>query len=171
MVKLLTSARGYALFSDDERYRFALGRKVQSAMICAGSCIGFIGMNPSTANHEVDDQTIKKEIGFAQKLGFARMMKCNLGGFISSDPKKLLEVQNPVGEENGKSLASLRDSCDLIIAAWGGMDNRIWKQFRFSVEMVKSFPNVKCLGKTKGGAPHHTSRIAYSTPLEDWRHP
>lgn len=168
-MKYLTSERGYALFSDDKKYRFALGRKVQSDMLGGGSCIGFIGMNPSTANEVEDDQTIKKEIGFAKLLGFARMMKCNLGGYVSSDPMELLKVQDPVGDDNSPTLATMASSCDLIVAAWGAMDNRIWKQFRFSVEMVKTFKNVKCLGFTKSGAPKHTSRLGYSAPLIDWR--
>lgn len=160
-----SSERGTAIFSQDGLYRYRLTRRWEPG----GKILGTIGQNPSTADHETDDMTIAKEIGFAKRLGCSALAKSNLGAFITSDPQSLLVVQDPIGRHNDGMLVMLAQEADILVACWGAMDNRIWALFKRSLELIKRFNNVKCLGLTKSGAPKHTSRLGYDAPLIDWR--
>jgi len=164
-VTLVSSERGTAWFSEDNLYRYKLTRRWASG----GLTLGTIGQNPSTADHQTDDMTITKEIEFGKRLGCSALVKVNLGAFKATNPNELLTAEDPVGRFNSIFLGAAATECDILVAAWGALDNRIWAKFRDMVRIVKNFNGVKCFGKTKSGAPRHTSRIAHSTPLEDWR--
>lgn len=164
-LRLLTSERGTAIFSTDMRHRYWLTRKWDETL----PALGAIGLNPSTANHEDDDQTIKKEIGFAKLLGCGSLYKGNLGAFVSTQQRGLWESPDPIGRYNDWALGRVAAHARILIVCWGDMDNRLWKILRPSLDLVKTFNNVKCLGLTKSGAPKHTSRLGYAAPLMDWR--
>jgi hypothetical protein len=55
-------------------------------MIC------FIGLNPSTADAEVNDPTIRRCIGFAHDWGFGGLLMLNLFAFRATDPKRVLKL-------------------------------------------------------------------------------
>lgn len=59
--------------------------------------IVFCGLNPSTATDEVDDPTIRRERGFAKRLGFKRYIKLNLFTARATDPANLSRMDDPVG--------------------------------------------------------------------------
>jgi len=57
-----------AKFSEDGRNRYWLSR----IWDVNKPCIAFIGLNPSTANAEKDDPTIRRVISFATKWGITK---------------------------------------------------------------------------------------------------
>jgi hypothetical protein len=63
-----------AEFSPCRRYRYVLWRTWDPA---AGS-VNFIGLNPSTADEQVDDPTIRCCIGFARDWGYGGLVMTNL---------------------------------------------------------------------------------------------
>lgn len=162
----LVGPLGFAIFSHDKKYRYALSR--EWGMGSERRYVAYIGSNPSTANHETNDMTIKKEIGFSKMLGFNGLLKINLGALVSTDPRGLLASDDCVGPQNALAMKLVIEQAALVVVAWGGLDNRVWAKFRGSVELVKSLKGVKCLGRTKTGAPNHTSRLGYKAKLEDW---
>jgi len=157
---------GSAIFSENKTFRYFLGRNWSPLQEPKWVC--YIGSNPSTANHETDDMTIKKEIGFGKKLGYTGLLKVNLGALVSTDPAGLLRAADCMGPHNLLAIKAAVELASLVVVAWGGLDNRVWAKFRESVELVKALKGVKCLGRTKTGAPHHTSRLGYKAQLEDW---
>ena len=74
-----------AVFSPDRKYRYTLTREWNNVK----PFILFIGLNPSTADETKDDPTIRREIGFSHLWGFGGMIKCNIFGFRTTDPKHL----------------------------------------------------------------------------------
>jgi hypothetical protein len=157
---------GSAIFSENMAYRYFLGRNWSPLQDPKWIC--YIGSNPSTANHKTDDMTIKKEIGFGKKLGFTGLLKVNLGALVSTDPAGLLAARDCMGPHNLFAIKAAVESASLVVVAWGGLNNRVWEKFGDSVKLVKSFKGLKCLGRTKTGAPHHTSRLEYAAKLEEW---
>lgn len=157
-------AHGTAIFSADGKRRYKLTRRWAPG----GPTACYIGMNPSVADHETDDMTIKKEIGFSQRLGFSALVKINLFSYIATDPKGLLTVEDPVGDATFCMIRQGMLCANMVIAAWGAMRYTLWLKSAASRRMVGGFTGLKCFGKTKSGAPRHTSRLAYATPLEDW---
>lgn len=79
----------------------------------------FIMLNPSTADAKEDDPTIRRCIGFAKSWGYGGIMVGNLFAYRSTDPKQLLSVENPVGDDNNKSVSEMGEECKIIVCAWG----------------------------------------------------
>jgi hypothetical protein len=76
-------------------------------------------LNPSTADANFDDPTIRRCIAFAKSWGYGGISVCNLFAWRESNPEKLLFVSDPVGTANLYFLEEMATECDIIICAWG----------------------------------------------------
>ena len=84
-----------AIFSGDRRYRYLLIRRVGTSQ----SRVLFIMLNPSAADEVRDDPTIRRCIGFARDWGFGLLEVVNLFALMSTNPKTLLDAEDPVGPD------------------------------------------------------------------------
>ena len=103
-----------ARFSACRRYRFALWRRWAE-----GPQVLFVMLNPSTADEDHDDPTIRRCIGFARSWGFAALAVGNLFAWRCSSPADLRSCPRPVGGSNDKWLLRLQASSVMTVAAWG----------------------------------------------------
>src|SRR5712664_2208515 len=60
----------------------------------------FVMLNPSTADAERDDPTIRRCCGFSRRWGYGGIVVVNLYAFRTSDPCCLRNAVHPVGPEN-----------------------------------------------------------------------
>lgn len=156
---------GTAVFSADGLYRYRLTRRWASA----GPTIAWCMKNPSKAGADDNDMTVTKIIGYSKLLGASALVVSNLSAAVSTDPKKLSKISDPLGPWNEWFLQYLVRGVDKIVAGWGDLTRKEEKMFRPSLDFVRqSFSGVLCLGKTKAGHPCHPSRLAYATPWEPW---
>lgn len=166
-----------AEISKDGRYRWSLDRQWDE-----GPCVWWVMLNPSVADHLIDDPTIRRCIGYAQSWGFAGLRVVNLYPYRATDPKALIKAAhsnvnirgNIKGDERGdEELRKVADA-PLVICAWGAM------LFDFRVSEFFSLAGEKplwCLRRTKNGAPvHPLYQRATLTPVPfhrceglDWR--
>ncbi len=105
-----------ALFSPCGRYRYTLTRQFvfgKREQVC------FVGLNPSTADAERDDPTIRRCRGYAFAWGFDRMVMLNLFAYRSTDPDALRLQEDPVGEDNDRHLRKVSRESELTVIAWG----------------------------------------------------
>lgn len=145
---------GWAQFSPDRRYRYALYREWNKDK----PVVMFIGLNPSTANETEADPTITRVTNFARYWGYGGFYMMNLFGIVSSKPEILLTDPDPVGD-NDQWLDEIAIKCDRIVFAWG-----VFKQARSRAEDVKKrYPGAYCLKKTKDGHPWHPLYVAANT--------
>ena len=86
---------GTAAFSPCGRYRWWLERLWQPA----APRLIFIGLNPSRADGQRDDPTLRRVVGFAQRWGFGSLEVLNLLALISPSPAVLRRATDPVGAE------------------------------------------------------------------------
>lgn len=139
-----------ASISEDGLYRYALHR-----WWGWGDRLGFVMLNPSTADAEVDDPTIRRCVGFARSLGFDGIRVVNLYAFRATKPADLWRAAEPTGGQRNDDLLRelLRQAkAQPVIAAWGANA----KPDRVAEFM--SWPgseHVRALGFTKAGAPRH----------------
>ena len=140
-------AKGSAVFSRCGRYRYVLRRQWDSWK----GVVMFVGLNPSTADAEKDDPTIRRCVRFARDLGFGSVIVVNLFAYRATRPGVLRDVRDPVGRLNDRWIERCRKEADLVIAAWGvhgswrGRDRAVMSRLG---EMI-------CLGHTKAGQPRH----------------
>lgn len=131
----------------------------------------FVMLNPSTADANNDDPTIRRCIGFAKREGAGGLIVSNLFNLRSTDPKFLKEANDPIGpytESLQISIKYAQKTNRPIIAAWGA--NSIAKnQARKFCQMARN-ENVKlvCLGVSKSGSPKHPLYIKKDTPLVEY---
>lgn len=104
-----------AVISECGKYRYQLSRVWDESKLK----VMFIMLNPSTADASQDDPTIRRCINFAKSWGFGGLMVGNLFAYRATNPKELLNVLDPAGEENQKFLDEMFETCETIVCAWG----------------------------------------------------
>lgn len=156
--------RNSAVFSDDRKYRYSLWRTFNSNEDLFGNKVRepkylmFIGLNPSTANENSDDPTIRRVVRFATDWGYDGVYMMNLFAWVTAYPKELKKCADPLGENNDW-LKIISGSCDDVIFAWGNFKEAEQR----AKEVMAMFPSAKCLGKNKNGTPKHPLYIAANT--------
>lgn len=155
-----------ACFSACGRYRWSLSRAWDADL--RKPWIAFIMLNPSTADAEQDDPTIRRCVAFAKAWGFAGLSVRNLFAYRATQPVELLEADDPVGSENDAAITGLIGVRSPIVAAWGtggGLRNR---QQRVIDMFTSRGVALKCLGKTKDGFPRHPLYVPADAQLIDY---
>lgn len=102
-----------AEFSECNRYRSRLFREWDRRL----PGIMFIMLNPSTADDEKEDPTVRRCIGFATRWGYGWMEVRNIFSLRSTDPGALYRERDPIGPDN--PLIYSDDNFDKIVLAWG----------------------------------------------------
>jgi len=150
-----------AVLSDDGRYRYRLGRRWGD-----GPVMCFIMLNPSTADADIDDPTIRRCIGFAKREGCDAIDVINQYAYRSTDPHVLNVTLR--GPDNFAAWAESLKAADIIVAAWGAwFDTKSrgapWQPSDFHAVAPD---DVLCLGCTSSGAPRHPLYVRGDQPLE-----
>jgi hypothetical protein len=136
------------------------------------TCI-FIMLNPSTADGEQDDPTIRKCVGFAKLLGYDRLEVVNLFAHRATDPRALLALNHdddPVGVDNQRHVGRvLFDEYPrgVIICAWGVHGAHLG-QDETMLGWLGDLPR-HALALTKDGHPRHPLYVPYSAKLQEFR--
>ena len=153
-----------AVISDCGKYRYLLRRTWDAHRPRAL----YVMLNPSTADADIDDATIRSCIRLAKGLGYGSFEVVNLFAFRATDPANLEKADEPVGPSNDASIERAVGRCDLAICAWGAhpMADRRANRVREMIRLHR--PAVFCFGKTKAGAPKHPLYIKSGTPLETY---
>jgi hypothetical protein len=138
-----------AVISPCGRYRYWLSRTWDRTK----SMVGFIMLNPSTADATVDDPTIRKCVMFAEKWGAGSISVTNLYAWRATDPRELDGVADPVGPENAGYIHWQSLIADTLVTAWGA--NADAERARQVVRSLRPTREVHCLTVTKGGHPAH----------------
>lgn len=124
----------------------------------------FIGLNPSTADAETDDNTIRKCIQFATNWGMGGIYMLNLFAARSTDPKGLHDVKDPIGPDCNHwiDFYTMKNSGP-IICAWGaGVEKSpIPQRDQHVLNRIKDQHKLYNLGLTKAGHPRHPLYIPY----------
>lgn len=140
-----------ATISEDGLYRYTLSRSWGP-----GPQALFIMLNPSTADAELDDPTIRRCIGFARREGCDGITVVNLYAYRATKPLHLWEQVDPVGPRNNAvldaALQQARHAGAPIIAAWGA--NARAGRVNDLLDIARG-TQLHCLGLTKQGAPRH----------------
>lgn len=133
-------------------------------MTGSGTCL-FVMLNPSTADAEQDDPTIRRCIGFAQSWGYQRLVVGNLFAYRATDPRDLLAASEPIGPYCDHWLLHLLDESSLAVAAWGAhaMARDRARQVRRTVFDRMPYKRRACLGTTKDGHPRHPLYVRADT--------
>jgi hypothetical protein len=143
-----------AAFSADRQHRWWLQRcwnPVQPQLL-------FIGLNPSRADGERDDPTLRRLMGFARAWGFGGLDVLNLFAFCSASPAVLRRSSDPVGAENDDCLQRGLAAAEALWLGWG--NHGAWRQrdqqvLDLMVLQLSAAVPLLALGLTASGQPRH----------------
>jgi hypothetical protein len=163
---LLPAVERGALLSECGLYRYRLWRRWGP-----GCNVAFVMLNPSTADGEVDDPTIRRCMGLARSWGFDGIEVVNLYALRTTKPKHLLDHPDPEGPGNvgAWKAAGLMPGMRTMVAAWGAgcrLGGLPGSQAFWTVAPT----GYKCLGITKGGDPRHPLSVRGDAPLVAFTH-
>jgi len=164
-----------AAFSADRRYRWWLQRcwnPEQPQLL-------FIGLNPSSADAERDDPTLRRLIGFARGWGFGGLAVVNLFARCSASPAVLRRSSDPVGAENDCWLQRSTAAAEALWLGWG--NGGAWRQRDQQVlelvlpqlvepQLGTAVP-LLAVGLTASGQPRHPLYAPAAAPPLRLQHP
>jgi hypothetical protein len=160
-----------AIISPCERYRYRLERDGPGEGATA-----IIMVNPSTADAEKDDATIRKLRGFGERYGWGKLIVGNLFAYRATDVRELGKVADPVGPDNGYRLSEIFLDVERVIFAWGPLSKQPkyhrgqWREVSRICRAMHLEPF--CIGApAKCGHPKHPLMLAYSEPVLPWVEP
>lgn len=114
------------VFSTEEPtplYRWTLEHRWDEETVpsYAKKTVAFLCLNPSTADNQSLDPTLRRCRGFAKALGAGGMVIVNLFAFRSTDPKGMLAAADPIGSLNDDYIQRVASREDIthVIAGWG----------------------------------------------------
>ena len=158
------------MFSPCGRYRYLLTRNWDPGR----PAVGFVMLNPSTADHTVDDPTIRRCVDFARRWGFGELRVANLFATRASNPTALLDTVaaggDPVGPENPAHLASMT-AAHSVVLAWGANADAVHGAAypaQVAAELVAAGASVFHLGRCADGSPRHPLYLPGDTRLTPW---
>lgn len=152
-----------ATISGCGRYRYLLWRNLGQG---EGTCL-FVMLNPSTADGQEDDPTIRRCIRFASDWGYSRLEVVNLFALRATNPNELLEPDvalcSPPWQTEFDDAVAL---ASIVVCAWGG--HRAAEDIgRLTIEvMLARGITPYCLGVTKTGRPKHPLYLKATTKPE-----
>jgi len=150
-----------ASLSDCGLYRYRLVRIWDEALPILGFCL----LNPSTADAEIDDPTVRKCVGFGERFGYGGIAIGNAYALRATDPRDLkASIRRGVDPwaDNDDHLAWLAHTCPTVIVGWGqGILSSL--HGRHTLRQLDACPNVLCLAVTEDGHPGHPLYLPNST--------
>lgn len=137
-----------AEFSPCLKYRYELTRFWDGSNRHAA----FVMLNPSTADANEDDPTIRKCVGFARRWGYGGIRVYNVYALRATDPNELKRSDNPIGPDNDSWIRRAASN-EIVVAAWGTF--RVHPDRAQHVLGLLNGASVHCLRVTKEGRPQH----------------
>jgi len=157
----------FTTFSDGGRHRLRLWR--DTGQLASSGVVPFVMLNPSTADADVDDPTIRRCIDFAIRWNYSQLQVVNLFTFRTPKPRDLKKA-HAAGEElvalggNSHIKKAIREA-DMVVAAWG--QRPAFARSR-AHEVLAMCDRWHVLGYTKEGHPRHPLFMKKTAQLVSW---
>lgn len=145
-----------ATVSECGRFRYRLGRRLPQAHDGCPTLL-YVMLNPSTADADVDDATIRRCFSFALAHGFMAFDVVNLFAYRATKPADLKRAGYPVGPENDAAIVSAATDAGIVCVAWGAIgtgpaEARVQQVMPL---LTRCGHDPRCLRITRSGYPQH----------------
>ncbi len=153
MSQFFSSSESGAVFNEPRTHRYSLWRR-WSGNCDASKMLPFIGLNPSTADESVNDQTVTRCINYAKSWGYHGMFMLNIFAFRATDPKDMKAFPDPIGDLNNQAILKIVGACgNKALCCWGAHGDFMMRGAE--VKYLLCFKQLFHLGLTKSGHPKH----------------
>ena len=135
----------------------------------------FVMFNPATTQESRDltvgSQTRRRCVIFARNMGCAALTEVNLFAYRAGSKQDVFEASHYTdveGPENDRVLVDVVQKADMVVAAWGGLENRRLFENRAKkvVELLRPLgKQLYCLAKNDDGSPTHPVSAPNKDPI------
>lgn len=159
-------ANAGAVFSDDERYRYKLWRRWNSALPRAN----FLMLNPSKATHEIMDPTVTRTCNFAKAWGFGALDVTNIFALRSTDPEELYKygIASVGGGANNDAIIEVARKAGIVVCAWSQHGKYLGRGATVRTLLVGVRIYYLRMGKGKNPQPHHPLYLPSTLQPTEW---
>lgn len=154
-----------AVLSRCGRYRYLLWRRA----IGPWPFQAFAMLNPSTADANVDDPTIRRCIGFTPE-GMSGPLVWNLFALRATDPNAMKAAEEPVGHLNDSAIDLALSLSARTIAAWGTHGAHLGRARRVLRRCGAVNAELHTLKRTKEGHPSHPLYLGADLKPDPWEY-
>lgn len=154
-------------FSPCRQYRYTLEHVIDPMQHeYSPRRIMWIGLNPSTADEQQLDPTLRRIRRFSADWGYTAFVMTNLFAYRATDPRDMMAAANPVGPENNMRLLKTAGAVETIVAAWGAHGRFMDREKTVRRMLASVGDSIHCLALTKRGQPKHPLYIGAATKLK-----
>jgi hypothetical protein len=159
-----------AEFSPCGRYRYTLERRWDGKPFGSPGVVAWLMMNPSTADEQVDDPTVRRARDFTRRWGHGAMVVLNAFALRATRPAMLLEAEDPVGRpENDAAITRWAKQAEMVVAAWGLPPKPLWgRSLEVAALLAAAGVQPVALKVTQSGQPGHPLYIGGETRPVPW---
>lgn len=111
-------------------------------------------LNPSKADHSLNDPTMKSCIRLAKLLGFDGIIITNLFAYRATKPSDLKAADRIIGPGNNLWIEAAAWICDVVAAGWGA-NGKLRGRDREVVDILRRDKDVMSFRLLQDGAPEH----------------
>ena len=140
-----------AEFSPCMNYRYSLLRWINESE--QPRTVVFCGLNPSTADENKPDRTVKRCTNFAKAWDFDAYWMLNLFAYREKKRELMKKQVEPIGPANDGVIARIAKEADLFVCAWGADGGHRGRDAQV-LQLLRSI-DLHCLRLTKEGHPEH----------------
>ena len=106
-------------------------------------------MNPSVACLDYGDPTLIRTGKFARRWGYGGQRIGNIFAYRATDKQKLLEVEEPVGPDNDRSILDMAKASDIVVLGYGQPPKALNRRGQEVVGLIAEHPALCCLKLAK----------------------
>lgn len=140
------------VFSVDRCHRYTLIHRWDE-LLNPDYGIAWICLNPSTADENQLDPTLRRIRDFSAMWGYSFFIMLNLFAWRATQPADMKRAADPIGAENDRWIAHWCGKVDKVMLGWGehGAHLRRDQQVLAYLDRAKVF----CLERNASGQPKH----------------
>ncbi|QYM78125.1 DUF1643 domain-containing protein [Horticoccus luteus] len=153
--------RNDCVFSRDRRYRYTLIHRWDE-LLNPERGIAWICLNPSTADENQLDPTLRRIRAFSAAWGYGYFVMLNAFAWRATLPADMKRVADPVGPDNDRWIAHWAARVDRVMLGWGEHGAHLGRDR--AVLRLLNPANTFCLQRNASTQPKHPLYVAQATP-------
>ncbi len=148
------------VFSPHRRYRYTLIHRWDE-LLAPDRGIAWICLNPSTADENQLDPTLRRIRDFSATWGYSFFVMLNLFAWRATVPADMKRAPDPIGAENDRWISHWAQRVDRVMVGWGEHGAHLARDRQVLTYLDQS--KVFCLERNASSQPKHPLYVAKKT--------
>jgi len=140
------------IFSHDRSHRYILIHRWDE-LLNPDHGIAWICLNPSTADENQLDPTLRRIRDFSATWGYSFFVMLNLFAWRATQPADMKRTTDPIGPDNDRLIAHWSGKVDRVMLGWGEHGAHLGRDQQVLAYLDRS--KTFCLERNASGQPKH----------------